>query len=327
MPEYFPVIHSTPSPQALIQEVLSTYNLAEILDCRLHSTGFNDTYRVTTLSGTCYLRLYRTPWRSPADVGCELDALMHLHRQGFAVAYPLPRLDGSFINQLQAPEGLRCAVLFALAEGVEPSYDENPEEKARQYGIAVAGLHNALGGFTSPHERFHLDLDHLIAKPLRLIQPFLDHRPDLWTELNRIAGEIRQRIVNLPTSELEWDFCHGDLQGFHHRIAPDGTMTFFDFDCGGYGYRAYDLAVFRWCARLSDAESVWWPPYLRGYLSQRPMNDMDIEAVPLFVGCRYIWHMGVHCENSPDWGSGWLNQAYFDEKIKFLHQLEKDALI
>ena len=44
---------------------------------------------------------------------------------------------------------------------------------------------------------------------------------------------------------------HGDLQGYHANVGPDGMLTFFDFDCGGYGYRAYDLAVFVWCCRLA----------------------------------------------------------------------------
>jgi len=327
MPELSPVLHSILSPHTLIRQVLLHYDLGEVASCALYSTGFNDTYQVTTASAKIFfLRVYRIPWRTPADVFCELDALRYLRARGFPVAFPLPRQDGQFYSLLPAPEGLRPVVLFNLAEGLEPSYDERPEEKAHQYGLAVARLHNALEDFTSPHERFHLDLDHLVDKPLRLIRPFLSAHPELWAELERIVGLIRQRIVDLPVTQLEWGFCHGDLQGFHHRIAQDGTMTFIDFDCGGFGYRAYDLAVFRWCARLSDAESVWWQPYLKAYLSLRTLRDLDIKAIPLFVGCRYIWHMGVHCENSPDWGCGWLNQAYFSQKIGFLQQLESELV-
>ena len=325
MQNHFPTVQSTLSPDALAAKVFSEYNLGNISACSLYSGGFNDTYQVKTVSGNMfYLRAYRTPWRSPSDIRCELDALVYLHRKGFPVAYPLPSKDGSLYTEVNAPEGPRMIALFALAEGVEPSYDQEPEQKTYQYGRLVAQLHNALDGFSSPHLRFHLDLDHLIDKPLRVSEPFLSHRPDLWTEFHRIASRIRRQIHQLPASSLEWGFCHGDLQGYHHRIAQDGKMTFIDFDCGGFGYRAYDLAVFRWCARLSDSEAVWWPPYLRGYLELRPLAELDMHAVPLFVGCRYIWHIGVHCENAPSWGIASLNDAYFEQKVKFLQQVEAD---
>jgi hypothetical protein len=53
----------------------------------------------------------------------------------------------------------------------------------------------------------------------------------------------------------------------------------------------------------------------------RPLAALDELAVPDFVACRYIWHMGVHCENAPDWGCGWLNEAYFTEKLGYLRKL------
>lgn len=152
-----------------------------------------------------------------------------------------------------------------------------------------------------------------------MIEPFL-HRSLVWDELRGFVALVRLRIAQLPAGDLEWGFCHGDLQGYHHRISPDGTLKFFDFNCGGFGYRAYDLAVSRWCAR-EENEAVWWPPYLAGYRSERAISDLDVKAVPLFVACRYIWHTGVHCENAPDWGCGWLNEHYFDERLGKLRRL------
>jgi Ser/Thr protein kinase RdoA (MazF antagonist) len=318
----FPAAYSHLSPQAIRDLILPDYSLGEIAECRLYSTGFNDTYRIRLQNGSLnYLRVYRSKWRIEADVACELEALDHLRRQGVPVAYPLPRRDGSLYRVVDAPEGRRHAAVFALAPGIEPNYDENAEQKAYDYGQAVAALHSALDDFHSTHTRFRLDLEHLIGKPLRMVAPFLAWQPDLWDELQNIASRVRSHIEALPESELEQGFCHGDLQGYHHRIAPDGTMTFFDFDCGGFGYRAYDLAVFRWCARLSDKVEIWFPPYLEGYRSRRALSPLDEKAIPLFVACRYIWHMGVHCENSPDWGCGWLNEAYFKEKIGYLRSL------
>jgi Ser/Thr protein kinase RdoA (MazF antagonist) len=327
MPDHFPVTYSTLSVQALVQDLLPDYGLGAIVNCRLYSVGVNDTYRIdTAANGAYFLRVYRAGLRSRSDIGYELDLLKHLHRHGVSVARPLPRRDGTYFCELVAPEGRRYTVLFIEAEGHEPSYDQDPEGMAHRYGRAVAGIHNALEDFSSPHARFGSDLDHLIDTPLRNIEPFLAHRPDDWAYLRHFAETVRRRIVGLPATALEQGACHGDLQGFHAHISPDGTLTFYDFDFCGFGYRAYDLAVFRWSARLSEQEQVWWPPYLRGYRERRPVNDLDIEAVPLFICARHIWHMGLHTGNAPDWGHGDLGDAYFDRRLGWLRALEADYL-
>jgi Ser/Thr protein kinase RdoA (MazF antagonist) len=325
MAENFPVIHSILSTAALTRDVLPDFNIGEIAACQFFTGGFNDTYRVKTVQGsTYYLRLYRKDWRTLPDILYELDVLNHLRSKGFRTARPMPCRNGFFYHEISAPEGTRYAALFSEAPGKEISYDRETAEMSYHYGQAVAQLHNAMDDFASPHQRFHIDLELLIDSPLRNIAPFLAHRPDDWSYLQRFAANLRQRIVDLPIEALEQGFCHGDLQGYHAYVDDDSTLTFFDFDCGGRGYRAYDLAVFRWCSRLEKQEEHRWEPYLRGYRELRPLNELDIQAVPLFVGARYLWHMGVHTQNAPDWGCEWLNDKYFDEKLGFLRTVEKD---
>lgn len=321
----FPVNYSILSAQALATDVLPGYGIGDIVECSFFSTGFNDTYRVKTAQGgVYYLRVYRLRWRSLSDICYELDVLNHLHGKGISVARPLPHQNGKLVCGLLAPEGRRYAALFAEASGPLISYDQEADKIAFQYGQAVARLHNAAQGFASPHPRFHIDLDHLIDTPLKHIEPFLSPRADDWRFLQEFAQAVRQRILALPANALEQGFCHGDLQGYHANVGADGTLTFFDFDCCGYGYRAYDLAVFRWCSRLKGQEQVWWEPYLNGYRETRPLNDVDVLAIPLFVCARYIWHMGVHTQNAYDWGCGWLNDEYFDQKLQYLRELEAD---
>jgi Ser/Thr protein kinase RdoA (MazF antagonist) len=319
----FPVTHSVVSAQALEEYILSHYEIGSLANCVLHTRGINDTYEITTQSGQrFFLRVYRTPWRSFANVGYEVDALRHLHQKGIPVAYPIAQCSGSFIGTVNAPEGNRAVVLFNLAPGKEPSYTEDPGQKAFDYGRAVARLHNALQDFASPHQRFQLDLDHLIDAPLKTIQPVLARRPSDWQYLLDFANLLHQRITALPASALEWGFCHGDLQGYHHHIQEDGTLTFFDFDCCGYGIRAYDLAVFHWCFHQEANEKLVVEQYRQGYQDERPLNEVDLRAIPLFVAARYIWHMGLHTANGADWGFGWLNDAYFDKAMKNLRACE-----
>jgi Ser/Thr protein kinase RdoA (MazF antagonist) len=323
----FPVIASTLSPEALIKDILPGFGIGSVIDCKFYSAGFNHTYRIKVLEGnTYYLRAYRTQWRTLADIQCELDVLNHLKCKGFPAASPVPYKDGQPFLTVSAPEGTRFLALFTAAPGAEISYAHEPVRNAQRYGQTVAHMHNALDDFTSPHPRFHLDLDHFIDRPLCNIQPFLSHRPDDWNFLQKFAETLPQRILAMPADLLEQGFCHGDLQGYHANLSQDGKLTFFDFDCGGIGYRAYDLAVFLWCCRLEDAVAMRWAPFLNSYRGTRPIHDRDVEAVPLFVCARYLWHMGVHTQNSPDWGIEFLNDKYFNDHLNRLRLAEKDYL-
>ena len=136
-----------------------------------------------------------------------------------------------------------------------------PEKTAERYGRAVAQMHNALEDFSSPHPRFQGDIEYFTARPLYTIEPFLAHRRDDWAYLLNFAQALRERLTLLTASELEQGFFHGDLQGYHANVSSDGTLTFYDFDCGAYGYRAYDLAVFLWCCRLEDAVAGRWSSF------------------------------------------------------------------
>jgi Ser/Thr protein kinase RdoA (MazF antagonist) len=324
----FPVIASILSPEAIITDVLPGFGVGVVTDCKFYSGGFNHTYRIKTGDGKIYyLRAYRLQWRTLDDIQVELDMLNHLKRKGFPALRPIPYQDGQPYCAVPAPEGTRLLALFTEAPGVEISYDHEPESNAQRYGQAVARMHNALDDFHSPHFRFHLDLAHFIDQPLRNIQPFLSHRPGDWDFIQQFAATLRQRILAVPAEMLEQSFCHGDLQGYHAKLTPDGTLTFFDFDCGGFGYRAYDLAVFLWCCRLEDAVGSRWEPFLDSYRANRTIHDRDVQAVTLFVCARYLWHMGVHTQNSPDWGIDFLNDKYFNDHLKDLRQAQEDYLL
>ena len=323
----FPVISSILSTDALTENVLPGFAIGEVYECKFFSAGFNHTYRVTTKTGRIYyLRVYRNQWRTFDDIQYELDLLNYLHRQGFPAAQPIQYMDGKYYYRVSAPEGYRYVALFTEAPGNEISYEHEPEQIALRYGQAVARMHDITDDFTSTFPRFHLDMAHFIDQPLSNIKPFLEDQPEHWAYIQHFANTLRKHLLMLPASNLEQGFCHGDLQGYHARMDPNGRLTYFDFDCGGYGYRAYDLAVFLWCCRLEDAVSTRWEPFLDGYRATRSIDNLDVQAVPLFVCARYLWHMGVHTQNSTDWGIDFLNEKYFKTHLQRLRKAEADYL-
>lgn len=244
-----------------------------------------------------------------------MDVLNHLHKKNFPAAHPLPTREGAYFSPIDAPEGTRYIALFTLAPGPEISYKIEPDQVATSYGQTVAEMHNSLDDFYSPHPRFQLDLDYFTKQPLKYIEPFLRDHPEDWLYVKNFAETLCQRLLDLPANQLELGFCHGDLQGYHANVSPEGTLTFYNFDCGGYGFRAYNLAVFLWCCRLQDAVASRWEPFITAYKSHRSINTVDEKAVPLLVCARYLWHIGAHALNSPDWGIDFLNKEYFKDHL------------
>ncbi|HEU4328927.1 MAG TPA: phosphotransferase [Roseiflexaceae bacterium] len=329
MSDQLAIAHSIFSARALAADVLPAYPIGRVTDCRFLSLGVNDTYLVTANADDRYiLRLYRAGWRSLSEIAYELEALRHLGGRGVAVAAPLACREGRLVQTIAAPEGPRYAVLFGYAPGRAPSYRESPDDAAFRYGQAVARIHAASDDFHSAQPRFRIDLAHLLEEPLAALGRLLAQRPGDRRSLEELAGRIRAALACLPLDTLEQGFCHGDCHGGNAHTGAAQELTFFDFDCCGHGWRAYDLAVFRWstCLHSKEKEQALWPPFLRGYLSVRALAAADLRAVPLFVGARQIWLMGLHADGAPVWGHGSLDDAYFERALAFLRDWAAEAL-
>ena len=185
-------------------------------------------------------------------------------------------------------------------------------------GGVAAEIHNTTEDFTTLHERFRLDLGHLLYEPMEALKPLLAQRPSDWPFLDSLGTTIGDMFERMGEGSLDWGFCHGDLADsnvyFH-----DGDLTVFDFDCGGMGWRAYDLAAF--LTSLIDAREAvanpeaLWAAFLSGYRNRRDISERDLSMIPTFVALRQIWVLGVHVQT--------LNEEqrlphFFDHIINFL---------
>jgi len=318
----FPATYSTLSAEALAAWLEASYEFGTVTACRLLHRGLNDSYLVEAARGRHVLRVYRAGWRTTEEIAYEVAALEHLGAKGVPVALPMRRRDGNVVDWLRAAEGNRAAVLFTHAPGREL---DGSIEDSRRYGRAVASVHAATDDFETGHERFALDLEHLLTEPLAAIRPFLRHRPTDLDTIETLASLVRRRVAALPAGEMDRGFCHGDFHGDNAHIGGD-TVMMFDFDCCGPGWRAYDIAVFRWRWGDDEAGEARWTAFLEGYRSLRPIGEADLAAVPLFVVARAIWLRGLHAANTADWGRSWLNDAYWDRLLKGLREWQAKHL-
>ncbi|MDF2626253.1 MAG: hypothetical protein K0R39_84 [Symbiobacteriaceae bacterium] len=320
MTVHFPVSHSILSENRLAEMCASEYGLTGPVVCQLIDPGVNDTYRLIVGEQTHILRVYRSGWRSVPEIDWELTLLLHLREQGVSVSVPLSAQDGRYRIELAAPEGPRQAVLFSFAPGKVLSYE--PDEGYR-YGQVVAAMHDAMDTFETDLPRFRLELDHLLERPLAGIRPFAE-RLGRWAYLSDFGDWLRARITEAE-SALTRGICHGDLHGHNVHQTADRALTIFDFDCGGPGYRSYDLTVFRWAVSRHGKNDEPWEAFLRGYRTVRPVAEADLALVPVFVALRTLWLIGLQVEQLSLRGTAYV-QGFVDGGLRALQKWDETEL-
>jgi Ser/Thr protein kinase RdoA (MazF antagonist) len=321
------IAYSTAAAESVAAFAAARYDLPGPLKCTLLNRGFNDTFVLSAGDGFRHiLRVSGKRRRGDADVEAETRFLAHLDAAGVPVAAARPTREGALFTEMDLPEGRRPVVLFRHVEGREADY--NSPADARSQGATLARIHAAADLYPSRAQgRYRLDLDHLLHRPLAAVfeLEFITHetRRDLAGLASRLAGLIEARI------DLSWTRCHGDCHGGNSRIATDGPhegqAIAFDFDDGGFGYLAYDLAVHLW-AQTSFGRKKYavWRAFIDGYRAIRPIAPQDFEAAHLFSAVRHIWLMGEYAGRLGEWGGQSL--AWLDKQMDFLREWEAERL-
>ena len=103
--------------------------------------------------------------------------------------------------------------------------------------------------------------------------------------------------------------------------------THYDFDLCGYGWRAYDLAEFRLAREVRlghDAEKLeqLWSAFIDGYHTVRKLKEKDWKSVPLFVGVRQLWLMGLCLRDPSIVGSIDFGDDFITDKLSYFKSLQ-----
>ncbi len=331
--DWFPVQRSILAGTALADRILAHYDLPQPVTCQLYSNYANSIYRVQAGDERFWLRIYNYGEFSYQEIEAEVAVLNQLAAYDIPATRVVQSRTGQFIYTLQAPEGERYCVLTTHAPGRAPRR-EITSDQAAAYGSAVGRLHQSLDQLPQRYERPQLDLNNLLDEPLAYLQPVLAHRPEDWRFLTQAASWLRIHLSNLPTANPIYGLCHGDLHKANVLFELTGGLTLIDWDCLGYGWRAYDLAVLRWSIGPAvGAEGIGeprlsqvWESYRCGYQDHRPLTTAETAALPLFVAVRQIRVLGWDVQRALDGRLGvWLlNDEHFDHHLGLLRQWLKE---
>ena len=316
----FPVIYSTLSAAAIVERVLPLFKLQDVERCELWHRGLSDIYLVQNPRGLKVLRVSHHHWRSRTDIDFEVDFLNFLAQHDMPVAAPLATVNGDFLVEVGAPEGMRYATLFPFAPG-EISLGGWTVDQSKRLGEVVANIHKISSEFTSESPRQSLDLDYLLDESLSYILPFFGDRPHDWNFVQSTAETIREKLADLSTEKPFWTVCWGDAHSGNVHFTKDQKITMFDFDQCGHGWRAFEIGKFYQAALTTGMCRRVREAFVAGYESQTIFTEAEEKAMQSLTQLAYIWSWRISLQHILLFNNSQLDRHYFTKRLERLKAL------
>ncbi len=306
--------------------------------------------------------------RNPEAYQYELDLLAYLGEYELAVPDPVVRLDGQRLSvmmdstraatdtsadppsdprsgpstnpssvQLSDPatgshDGARRGALFHFFEGEEHVtwHPEVNEPVVISFGSAVAEIHQRADQFPVPYCRHHFDLQYLLDGPLQTLGSILEERGGEDLSFFRDYADHMRRQINLLGKDKEiYGLIHADLHVGNILYHPENGYCILDFDQCAFGWRAYDVATFKYNIIETVPDHLTdeiWRCFLEGYNRVRPLTQHELDCLPVFANAWTLWDIGETLVLATQWGGhrpdlieGDLTQdEYLDEAVGLL---------
>ncbi|UUC44813.1 phosphotransferase [Flavobacterium cerinum] len=305
----FPVTASTLSETALGNFIKEKYQLSEKFNCQLFRTGVNHTYFISDNETKFVFRVYCHQWRTKIEIEQELALLNLLRKNALSVSYPISDSNGNFIQEINAPEGIRYAVLFSFAKGEKMRFMSN--ETCFSIGFLMAKIHNVTE--SEKIDRVNYDAELLLNESYNKIKPFFDEDLDEMKFLKAIGSKIAKRMNESDLLENKKGIVHLDIWYDNLSVNNENEITIFDFDNCGNGLLILDVGYF--CKQLFFIESdkneyeSKVKSFLNGYQSIRNLSEKEIELIPEAGASIFVFYLGVQAQRF-DWSNIFFTENY-----------------
>lgn len=304
----FPVSTSTLAAEALAGLISAKYLIEEVT-CHLFRTGINHTYFVSTNSEQFVFRVYSHHWRTKNEILEEIKLLNLLKESGVSVSYPIPDSTSQFIQEIQAPEGLRYAVLFSFAEGGKVRFMN--ENTCFSIGKLMASIHQSTQIIEL--ERINYNQETLLDLPYSYAtQHFSEDLPEMEF-LKRKKNEFAQVLNQAEAKQMQQGIVHLDIWYDNMAVTEDGEITIFDFDFCGNGWQLLDIAYFAKQLFHIEADKEAYTAklehFLDGYQSVSVLSEDELALMPFAGVSVWLFYLGVQSRRF-DWSNIFLTENY-----------------
>lgn len=323
-----PVINSTFSPYHLGLFVRQQYDLGPDTVCTLLKTGINDSFLIVDGTAKYVYRIYSHNWRTRSEILEEIRLLNLLHTNHIPVSFPLPDIQGEYIEELKAPEGARFGVLFTFAKGEKLL--NFPAELHFQTGEIMAKMHRLTNGLQLGRVTYSPKV--ILKDSFEQLKKFLPSGSAEMDFMLSAQKYLLNEFEQFDESQLQKGAVHMDIWFDNISIDKEAGITLFDFDFCGNGWLCYDVAYYILqlnSTEKDDAEcKMKTEAFLKGYESITPLTAEEKRIIPHLGAALYFFYLGVQCQRFDNWSNTFLNEIYLKRFINLLvkRYFEKNGL-
>ncbi len=281
-------------------------------------TGVNHTYFISKNETKFVLRVYCYNWRTKLEIEQELELLNLLKKNSLSVSYPILDKKGDFIQEINAPEGIRYAVLFSFAAGKKMPFMSN--KTCYSIGKLMAKIHTITENKTI--ERVHYDSEILLNQSYHILKTYFSEGLDEMKFLKELSLKIIKKVTESDFSGVTKGIIHLDIWYDNLSVNKNNEITIFDFDNCDNGALILDVGYF--CKQLFFIESdkneyeQKATSFLNGYQKIRCLSNEEINLIPEAGASIYIFYLGIQAQRF-DWSNIFFTENYlkmYVERIK-----------
>lgn len=306
----FPVAYSALSQTHLAQLVRDQYGYSDQTHCTLLKSGIAHTYLITDGEQKAVLRVYFYQWRSKEAIAEELRLIDLLRQSGLAVSYALPALSAELIQEINAPEGLRYAVLFSFAEGSK--IREHSPVMAAKIGSYLGQMHQVTEGLELARERY--DTQRLLHDSAAWFRPYFDEQSEEMQWVARASRQIEKSFGHANQQQIRRGAVHMDVWYDNFNIQEE-KITLFDFDFCGNGWLLLDVAYAMKQLWLTTPDKALaadnLKAFMQGYEQHCTLHEAERTLIPLAGTAIWIFYLGIQAQRYEDWSNVFYQAPHY----------------
>lgn len=324
MDNSFPIQKSTLSTNAIKSYVAHRYNFAEPITCRFFQQTLNDLYLIQHIDTLYIFRVWSAFYTDDVVLEEILRIQALLSKQNLQVANPVLLPEGNYLEKINAPEGKRFAALFTFSSGKAVGRAMTLKQSFA-IGQLTAELHLVSKSIKQSSVLTNYNIDFMVLEPIQVIKQCIALTSEQTKLLDSLAKNLINQVGKLKKTETNFGMCHGDIHGMN-VISNSEVLSLIDFECLGYNWYAWDLAVFIWWIRGTDKEIELKNKFLTGYRSSYSQAEDVIKHFPIFVPIRHLLltsQIIMHSEQGFNVGR-WIDSTFLDERLAFIERWMED---
>ena len=301
----FPVTNSTLSAKELGAFIKDKYPLHDDFDCKLFRTGMNHTYMLSDNDTKYALRVYSHKWRSKSEIIEEIELLNLLSENNLGVSFPIQDKEGTYIQEINAPEGIRYVVLFSFAKGDKIRFLD--KETCFSIGSLMAKIHNVTSNKSI--DRMSYNKASLLELPYEYLKQFFSEELPEMEFIKNIGAYFQESdFINTDKGIVHLDVWYDNM-----AVTDERKITIFDFDFCGNGPQVLDIGYF--CKQLFHIETdkkayeLKKGHFLEGYQSIKSLTGKELKLIPKAGLAVFVFYLGVQAKRF-DWSNIFLSENY-----------------